>query len=96
MEWLLRQARRLRGAGWRVCVWVWDLLRRAFGPKFRKIVAEFFLEVGVLWFVFPTLDTFVQFGRSKVTKGMTLLSIVIAFACLILAGLFTPKEEPKG
>lgn len=60
---------------------------------FRKIVSEFFLEVGVLWFVFPILDTVVQFGTKHVTWGIALLSIGVAVGCLLLAGWFDPKDE---
>jgi hypothetical protein len=58
-------------------------------PNFRKVAAEFFLEVGVLWFVFPILDTIVQFGTSKVTAKLTLVSICVAIGCLFIAGILS-------
>ena len=78
----------------RAAGWIESVRRRAFGhPGFRKIVSEFFLEAGVLWFVFPVLDTIVQFGAHKVTLKMTVGSIAIAVGCLFLAGLFSSKDE---
>ena len=74
------------------------LFRRAFLHKqFRTILAEFFVEVGVLWFVFPILDTVVQFGSAKVTAKLTLLSTAVAAACLFLAGIISgePEEEDQ-
>jgi hypothetical protein len=56
---------------------------------FRTIAAEFFVEVGVLWFVFPILDTIVQFGTSKVTVKLTIASIGVAMARLFLAGILS-------
>ena len=75
---------------------VWVAIK-AFGhAKFRELVAEFFLEAGVLCFVFPTLDTIVQFGSRKVTWKITVSSVGIAVVCLFLAGLFSPKSEMGG
>ncbi len=72
------------------------LFRRAFLHKqFRNISAEFFVEVGVLWFVFPILDTIVQFGSAKVTARMTLLSISIATVCLFIAGIISGESEEE-
>jgi hypothetical protein len=69
-------------------------VKRAVGhAEFRKIVAEFFLEAGVLCFLFPVLDTIVQFGTHKVTLKMAIWSTAIAVGCLFLAGLFVPLKE---
>jgi hypothetical protein len=66
------------------------VLKAAFGHSgFRPLAAEFFVEVGVLWFVFPILDTIVQFGTSKVTAKLTLASIGVATVCLFLAGILS-------
>ena len=72
------------------------MLKRAVGhAEFRKIVAEFFLEVGVLSFVFPVLDTIVQFGARKVTLKMAGVSTGVAVICLYIAGWFSPTDANK-
>lgn len=88
----------LRSASLRRVVAMWGGLkwvaRRAFGHAgFRKIVVEFFLEAGVLCFVFPVLDTIVQFGPHKVTWKLAGGSIAVAIVFLSLAGLFSPQDE---
>lgn len=74
------------------------ILRLAFLHKqFNNILAEFLVEVGVLWFVFPILDTIVQFGSARVTTRTTLLSIGVASVCLLAAGIISgePEEEDQ-
>ncbi len=77
--------------------WIYEkALKRAVGnSEFREIVAEFFLEAGVLCFVFPVLDTIVQFGVKGVTLKMAIVSTLIAVGCLYLAGLFHPQKAAK-
>jgi hypothetical protein len=54
---------------------------------FIKIFIEFLTEVAVLVLVFPTLDTIIEQGKSKVTKSMVFGSVAIAFVCLFVAGI---------
>lgn len=62
-----------------------------------KIMVEFFTEAGVLILVFPTLDTVINKGESKVTGGLVFLSFVIAFLCLLVASRISRrvKEEDR-
>ncbi len=72
------------------------VLKYAFAhPRFQSIAAEFFVEVGVLWFVFPILDTIVQFGTSKVSAKLTIVSIAIAVTCLFIAGIISRSIEKE-
>jgi len=72
------------------------LLRSAFGhPKFAAIAQEFFTEAAVLVFVFPILDTIVQFGRQKVTLSLGLGSIGVAVLLLFVAGIIGGRIKDK-
>jgi hypothetical protein len=68
--------------------------RRAFAhPKFAGIAQEFFTEAAVLVFVFPVLDTIVQFGKAKVTIKLALGSIGVAVLLLSFAGIIARGKE---
>jgi|HubBroStandDraft_3_1064219.scaffolds.fasta_scaffold1984088_1 hypothetical protein len=66
--------------------------RRADGG-FRKVASEFLTEVGVLVFVFPVVDTLVQFGREKVTALLALGSLAGSVACFLLAVILKEPED---
>jgi|SRR5271163_2604957 hypothetical protein len=70
------------------------LLRGAFGhPRFVEIAQEFFTEAAVLVFVFPVLDTIVQFGPKKVTWRLALGSVGTAVFLLFWAGILAKKRN---
>jgi hypothetical protein len=71
------------------------LFRRLFlHSNFRKVAAEFFTEVAVLVFVFPILDTIVQFGARGVTWQLGAGSIAGAILALLVAAILVkPNEE---
>ena len=62
---------------------------------FRSVAAEFFTEVAVLVFVFPIVDTIVQFGREKVTVLLALGSIAGSVICFLLAVILKEPGEPR-
>jgi len=67
---------------------------RAFGhAKFASIAQEFFTEAAVLVFVFPVLDTVVQFGTKKVTWGLGLGSVAFAIFLLFWAGIIARGRD---
>jgi hypothetical protein len=72
------------------------LLLGAFGhPKFADIVVEFCTEAAVLIFVFPILDTVVQFGSKKVTLRLGLVSVGLAILLLFIAGTIKGRAKDK-
>jgi len=65
---------------------------RAFAhARFAAIAQEFFTEAAVLVFVFPVLDTIVQFGRAKVTWGLVLGAVGVSIFLLFLAGIIASR-----
>ena len=62
---------------------------------FARITVDFLTEVAVLVMVFPTLDTIIEKGQSKVTRGLVIWSVAIALICLFMAGIISMfgKEE---
>jgi len=72
------------------------LLVGAFGhPKFADIAVEFCTEAAVLIFVFPILDTVVQFGTKKVTLRLGLGSVGLAILLLFIAGTIRGRAKEK-
>jgi hypothetical protein len=70
------------------------ILRDAFGhPKFVDVAQEFFTEAAVLVFVFPVLDTVVQFGARKVTWKLALGSVGVAVFLLFWAGILARRKS---
>lgn len=63
------------------------------GPKFAKLAMEFFTEVAVLVFVFPVLDTVIQFGRRKLSWQLAGVSIGVAVVCMVLAAIMARVEK---
>jgi hypothetical protein len=61
--------------------------RTFLGPRFYKIAAEFCVEVAVLWFVFPLLDTLVQFDKPKMKLVYASVGITAVF--LFMAGILS-------
>jgi hypothetical protein len=68
------------------------LARRFSGGNFRGVAATFFTEVAVLVFVFPVVDTIVQFGREKVTAPLAIGSFVFAGLCFLAAVILSKSE----
>ncbi len=67
---------------------------RAFAhAKFASIAQEFLTEAAVLVFVFPVLDTVVQFGRAKVTWELGLGSMAVAIFLLFWAGIIARGKD---
>ena len=81
-------------------VWRWrfsirKILSKAFRhEQFKEHLATFFVEAAVLWFVFPVLDTFVEFGGRKITAGLGAISIAVAIVCMFIAGILSNKDVP--
>ena len=70
------------------------LLQSAFGhPKFVDVAQEFFTEAAVLVFVFPVLDTIVQFGTKKVTWRLALGSVGATVFLLFWAGILAKRKK---
>jgi hypothetical protein len=61
-------------------------------PRFADIAQEFFTEAAVLVFVFPVLDTVVQFGRAKVTWRLTAGSVGVTVLLLFCAGIIARRK----
>lgn len=55
--------------------------------RFAKMSETFFGEVGVLLFVFPVLDEYVQYGKVAITRRLILGSLVASVCCYILAAM---------
>ena len=73
--------------GWLTAACGW--LSRAFvSTRFAKIVSEFLTEVGVLVFVFPTLDTLIK-GDTGRLHVMLPWSLVVTTLCLIGAAILS-------
>ena len=73
---------------------IWVFLLKAFGHRsFAKITVEFLTEVSVLVFVFPTLDTIINHGQSKVSKAVVLGSLAITVVCLSVAGIISMLDR---
>lgn len=67
---------------------------KAFAHRsFRKITVEFLTEVAVLVLVFPTLDTVIEKGQSKVTGPLVFGSVVITVVCLLVAGIISMRDR---
>lgn len=65
-------------------------LHKAFIHRtFAKITVEFLTEVAVLVLVFPTLDTIINKGQSKVTLPLVIGSLLVTVLCLFLAGIIS-------
>jgi hypothetical protein len=70
------------------------LFRNAFGhPQFVNVAQEFFTEAAVLVFVFPVLDTIVQFGTKKVTWRLALGSVGVTVFLLFWAGILAKRKS---
>ena len=54
--------------------------------RFAKVTETFFTEVGVLLFVFPVLDEFVQNDLRAVTPRLILGSLAASLTCFGVAG----------
>jgi hypothetical protein len=68
----------------------WAFLVKAFfNRNFAQIVVEFLTEVAVLVLVFPTLDTIIERGSSKVTGPIVYGSIATTVGCLFVAGIIS-------
>ena len=63
--------------------------RPEFGEsQLRKVLSlseQFLLDASVLIFVFPILDTVVQFGRNAITTGLVLWTLAISGVFFIWA-----------
>jgi hypothetical protein len=69
-------------------------LQGAFGhPGFVNVAQEFFTEAAVLVFVFPVLDTVVQFGTKKVTWRLALGSVGVTVFLLFWAGILARRKN---
>lgn len=81
------------GVLWRLFFLIGTILRDAFGhPKFVDVAQEFFTEAAVLVFVFPVLDTIVQFGTKKVTWRLALGSLGTTVFLLFWAGILAKRK----
>ncbi len=58
--------------------------RRAL-TKILDMCATFLLDVAVLTFVFPILDTIVQYGKQNLTRGLIVGAFGISGVFLVLA-----------
>jgi len=64
--------------------------------KALELVSEFLLDAGVLVFVFPLLDSIVQFGAKAITLSLIGWSFGIATAFLIAALIIGVAGEQYG
>jgi len=75
-------------------------------PKFeerqlKKILSlseQFLLDAAVLIFVFPVLDTIIQFGKQAITLGLVLGTLAISgvlFIWAIILGMAAVKGQEK-
>ena len=81
------------GLLWRLFFLARAIPRDAFGhPKFVEVAQEFFTEAAVLVFVFPVLDTIVQFGTKKVTWRLALGSLGTTVFLLFWAGILAKRK----
>jgi hypothetical protein len=62
-------------------------------PAFKKVAVEFFTEAAVLAFIFPALDTIVEFGPKKVTASLAFGSIMVAVFFLFIAGMLSRTDK---
>ena len=53
--------------------------------KILSLCEQFLLDVSVLIFVFPVLDTAIQFGKKAITPGLVLWTLVISGVFFIWA-----------
>ena len=49
----------------------------------------FFLDASVLIFIFPTLDTFVQYGRKGLTWALFLTTFLVSGVFFVMAAVTT-------
>lgn len=83
----------MAGVLWRPFLLARTILRDGFGhPKFVDVAQEFFTEAAVLVFVFPVLDTIVQFGTNKVTWRLALGSLGTTVFLLFWAGILAKRK----
>jgi len=67
---------------------------KAFGhAKFASLAEQFLTEAAVLVFVFPVLDTIVQFGKEKVTWRLGLGSLAVTIFLLFWAGIIARGRD---
>jgi len=78
---------------------LWDIWAKFLAVILRRsflaIVVQFLTEVAVLVMVFPTLDTVIEKGQSKVTLSLIIGSVALSLSCLFLAGIISmySREE---
>ena len=89
-RWIDAASNRIRGAAWSVRHWFG---RTFLAPKGLKILTEFCVEVAVLWFVFPFLDTLYYTG--KLVGWQVFASFLVAAFFLVLAGILSLKGEEE-
>lgn len=83
-SWTVAASKSLWGLVLNVFQWC---VKTFLGPRFVKIAAEFCVEVAVLWFVFPLLDTLVEFDKPKMNLVYASLGITTIF--LVMAGILS-------
>jgi len=67
---------------------------KAFGhAKFVNVAEQFLTEAAVLVFVFPVLDTIVQFGKEKVTWRLGIGSLAVTIFLLFWAGIIARGRD---
>ena len=63
------------------------------GGRVARVVETFLTEVGILLFVFPVLDEYVQYGQKGVTVKLIASSISASLSCFGAAGLTAERED---
>ena len=55
------------------------------GRRIARVTETFFTEVGVLLFVFPVLDEYVQYAQKAITLKLIAGSLAASILCYIIA-----------
>jgi hypothetical protein len=66
--------------------------------KILSLSEQFLLDAAVLIFVFPVLETIVQFGKKAITAGLVLGTLAISgvlFIWALILGMVAVKEQEK-
>lgn len=64
------------------------------GHRIARVTETFFTEVGVLLFVFPVLDEYVQYGQKAITTKLIAGSLTASIlSYIIAAGLAALTRE---
>lgn len=88
----LKTRRRIRSAYERFLILVPPGSRK----RFAKVTETFFTEVGVLLFVFPVLDEYVQNGQKAMTPklvGWSLAASLVAYGVAGALAVFTKEGQ---